>query len=92
MLINCTPVGMYPHTQACPADDEVISRCAAVFDAVYNPRTTQLLARAQALSIPTVEGLGMLFDQAIEAQSFWFGEVPPRAVQSDVLSALKAKL
>ena len=92
VLINCTPVGMYPHTQACPVDDAAISRCAAVFDAVYNPRTTQLLARAQALSIPTVEGLGMLFDQAIEAQRFWFGEVPPRAVQSDVLSALKAKL
>lgn len=92
VLINCTPVGMYPRTDACPVDDGVISRCAAVFDAVYNPRTTQLLARAQALSIPTVEGLGMLFDQAIEAQRFWFGEVPPQQIQNDVLDALKARL
>ena len=92
VLINCTPVGMYPHTDACPVDDGVITRCKAAFDAVYNPRTTQLLARAKALSIPTVEGLGMLFDQAIEAQRFWFGEVPPEAIQRDVLSALKAKL
>lgn len=92
VLINCTPVGMYPRTDACPVEDGVISRCAAVFDAVYNPRTTQLLARAQALSIPTVEGLGMLFDQAIEAQRFWFGEVPPQQIQSDVLDALKARL
>ena len=92
VLINCTPVGMYPHTDACPVDDRVIARCKAAFDAVYNPRTTQLLARAKALSIPTVEGLGMLFDQAIEAQRFWFGEVPPEAIQRDALSALKAKL
>ena len=92
VLINCTPVGMYPRTDACPVEDGVISRCAAVFDAVYNPRTTQLLARAQALSIPTVEGLGMLFDQAIEAQRFWFGEVPPEAIQAGALDALRARL
>ena len=92
ILINCTPVGMYPHTDACPVDDGVIARCKAVFDAVYNPRTTQLLARAKALSIPTVDGLGMLFDQAIEAQRFWFGEVPPQQIQNDVLDALKTRL
>ena len=92
ILINCTPVGMYPHTDACPVDDGVIARCKAVFDAVYNPRTTQLLARAKALSIPTVEGLDMLFDQAVEAQRFWFGEVPPQQIQNDVLDALKTRL
>ena len=92
ILINCTPVGMYPHTDACPVDDGVIARCKAVFDAVYNPRTTQLLARAKELSIPTVEGLGMLFDQAVEAQRFWFGEVPPQQIQNDVLDALKTRL
>ena len=92
VVVNCTPLGMYPKTEACPVTEDVIARCGAVFDAVYNPRTTQLLARAKALSIPTVEGLGMLFDQAIEAQRFWFGEVPPEAIQRDALSALKAKL
>ena len=38
------------------------------------------------------DGLGMLFDQAIEAQRFWFGEVPPQQIQNDVLDALKARL
>ena len=92
VLVNCTPVGMYPHTDACPVDSRVIARCGAVFDAVYNPRTTRLLACAQSLGIPTVEGLGMLFDQAIEAQRFWFGEVPPQDIQTEVLDALKARL
>ncbi len=47
ILINCTPVGMYPNTEAMPVSEKVISRCAAVFDAVYNPRKTQLLACAE---------------------------------------------
>ena len=69
-----------------------MARCRAAFDAVYNPRQTRLLACAQELSIPTVEGLGMLFDQAVEAQRFWFGEVPPQQIQNDVLDALKTRL
>jgi len=51
----------------------VISRCGAAFDAVYNPRITQLLSAAKRIGIPTVEGLGMLYYQAVEAQKFWFG-------------------
>ena len=43
ILINCTPVGMYPHVDACPVSADVIARCGAVFDAVYNPRETRLL-------------------------------------------------
>lgn len=72
LLVNCTPVGMYPNTRECPASIEVIARCAAVFDAVYNPRRTQLLLAAEQAGIPAVEGLGMLFYQAVEAQKFWF--------------------
>lgn len=72
LLINCTPVGMYPNTRECPVDVDVIARCAAVFDAVYNPRKTQLLLAAEQAGIPAVEGLGMLFYQAVEAQKFWF--------------------
>jgi len=72
ILINCTPVGMYPKVNECPVTDEVISRCRAVFDAVYNPRMTQLMLHAVNAGIPAIEGLGMLFYQAVEAQKFWF--------------------
>lgn len=74
ILINCTPVGMYPNTDASPVDENVVSRCAAVFDAVYNPRETKLLSMARALGKPAIEGLGMLYYQAVEAQHIWFGE------------------
>ena len=73
ILVNCTPVGMYPRVGVSPVPRETIARCGAVFDAVYNPRRTRLLEMAAALGLPCVEGLGMLFYQAVEAQRFWFG-------------------
>lgn len=92
VLINCTPVGMYPNVDACPVDREAIACCAAVFDAVYNPRKTRLLETANALSIPTVEGLGMLFDQAVEAQKFWFDEIASLEDQRRIYVELTKRL
>ena len=93
ILINCTPVGMYPHVDACPVSADVIARCRAVFDAVYNPRETRLLALAKQNGLPTIEGLGMLFYQAVEAQKFWFGDrVASKTEQSRIYSELQTRL
>ena len=93
ILINCTPVGMYPHTDACPVSEDVIARCKAVFDAVYNPRETRLLALAKQKGIPAIEGLGMLFYQAVEAQKFWFDDrIASKNEQSRIYSELQACL
>ena len=93
ILINCTPVGMYPHVDACPASADVIARCGAVFDAVYNPRETRLLTLARQNGLPAIEGLGMLFYQAVEAQKFWFGDrVASKAEQSRIYSELQTRL
>lgn len=93
ILINCTPVGMYPHVDACPVSAYVIARCGAVFDAVYNPRETRLLTLARQNGLPAIEGLGMLFYQAVEAQKFWFGDrVASKAEQSRIYSELQTRL
>ena len=93
ILINCTPVGMYPHVDACPVSADVIARCVAVFDAVYNPRETRLLTLARQNGLPAIEGLGMLFYQAVEAQKFWFGhKIASQAEQNRIYSELKAYL
>ena len=93
ILINCTPVGMYPHVDACPVSADVIARCGAAFDAVYNPRETRLLALARQNGLPSIEGLGMLFYQAVEAQKFWFGDrVASKAEQSRIYSELQTRL
>lgn len=94
ILVNCTPVGMYPRIGDCPVTREVIARCAAVFDAVYNPRRTRLLETACELGVPSVEGLGMLFYQAVEAQKFWFGldigvsQVEQNAIYAELLARM----
>ena len=93
ILINCTPVGMYPHVDACPVSADVIARCGTVFDAVYNPRETRLLTLARQNGLPAIEGLGMLFYQAVEAQKFWFGDrVASKAEQSRIYSELQTRL
>lgn len=71
LLLNSTSVGMRPNVEGCPVEDDVISRCKAVFDAVYNPGETVLIQRAKALGIPVIYGIDMLVYQAAAAQMIW---------------------
>ena len=73
LLINTTSVGMYPNAGARPVSERVVARCAAVFDAVFNPTETQLLKKAQALGVQAVGGMGMLVCQAAYSHKVWYG-------------------
>lgn len=73
LLINATPVGMYPHSDGMPVSDRVLARTAAVFDSVYNPADTRLLQRARAHGAVTVGGMPMLVWQAAAAHTLWYG-------------------
>lgn len=72
LLVNATPVGMYPKTDAMAITKEQLSNCKAVFDAVYNPAKTLLIKTAEALGIKTVGGMPMLVWQAVKAHEFWY--------------------
>lgn len=74
LLINATPVGMYPKTDACPVSKDIINRCGAVFDAVYNPAKTKLIQYAEEAGIPAVGGMSMLVLQAVTAHEIWDGD------------------
>ena len=71
LLMNATPVGMYPKTDACPVSDAVIARSKRVFDVIYNPTETQLIRKAKALGMEAIGGSAMLVWQAAAAQSYW---------------------
>lgn len=71
LMLNATSVGMRPNIDGCPVSDDIISRCKAVFDAVYNPGETVLLQKASAMGIPVVHGIDMLVYQAAAAQMIW---------------------
>ena len=73
ILVNTTPLGMYPNNGASPADLTRFPRCAAVLDVVYNPARTALLLQAEALGIPHAGGLLMLVAQAKRASELFTG-------------------
>lgn len=74
LLVNASPVGMYPKTENCPVTEEVVSRCAEVFDVIYNPTETKLIKTAQKLGKPASGGMSMLVLQAVAAHEIWDGD------------------
>jgi shikimate dehydrogenase len=73
LLINATPVGMFPNMNACPLRLEQLRQAGGVFDAIYNPGETMLVKEARALGIPSSGGMFMLVFQAVAAQKIWYG-------------------
>lgn len=73
LLVNATPAGMYPNTDACPVSEQVIRQSACVFDAVYNPEETVLLRLTRKNGIKAIGGMGMLVWQAVAAHEIWYG-------------------
>ena len=73
ILVNTTPLGMYPNNGASPADLTRFPHCEAVLDVVYNPARTALLLQAEALGIPHAGGLLMLVAQAKRASELFTG-------------------
>lgn len=72
LLVNATPVGMYPKADKCPLSKEGVSHCKAVFDAIYNPQETLLLQYAKQLGLPYLGGMDMLVWQAAKANQIWY--------------------
>lgn len=64
ILVNATPVGMFPKVDAQPVHLSAFPQCEAVIDLIYNPSPTQLLAEATRRGIPNIGGMPMLEEQA----------------------------
>lgn len=74
LLMNATPAGMYPKfIGQTPANNNLIEQIPAVFDAVYNPRETELIKIAKQSGAKVAYGLPMLVYQAAAAQTIWYG-------------------
>ena len=74
LLVNTTPVGMYPHGEKSPVVDRTIDRISAgaiVYDLIYNPSPTQFLKDAQLRGAQTIDGLEMLVQQGAAALKIW---------------------
>ena len=74
VIINCTPVGMYPKNLVCPIELDRFPDLAGVADMIYNPAKTKLLLSAERLGIKCINGLSMLVAQAKRACELFLGE------------------
>lgn len=74
VIINTTPVGMYPHVGVSPVSLTHFPMLEGVLDVIYNPGKTQLLLDAEKLGIPCFNGLWMLVAQAVESAQWFTGK------------------
>lgn len=73
LLVNASPVGMFPKTEECPVTEEVVKSCKSVFEVIYNPDVTMLMKLAEKHGIKAVGGMAMLVWQAVVAHEIWSG-------------------
>lgn len=92
LLVNTTPVGMYPKTDKSPIEDVNLNKNLIVFDLIYNPPRTKLLARAETEGAKTINGLDMLIYQGIEALNIWMEREINTGLVPDLRNYLKQKL
>jgi shikimate dehydrogenase len=92
LLMNATPVGMYPKINACPVPDEVIAAADAVFDVIYNPGETQLIKKAKALGKKTSGGMAMLVWQAVKAHEIWDGDTYTDDEVRSIIAEMQAEV
>ncbi|MCL2392473.1 MAG: AAA family ATPase [Oscillospiraceae bacterium] len=92
VIVNTTPVGMYPDTEESPIDLSIFLHLEGVLDLIYNPARTQLLTDAAEWGIPCVGGLVMLIEQAAAASALFTGKTVSPEKCKDVLSQLSRSM
>lgn len=85
LLINTTPVGMYPDTGKSPVSEEIIQRFHGAIDLIYNPLETEFLRLAKKNGLKTSHGLWMLIGQAIKAEEIWQNQ----GISDDIFGKIK---
>ena len=75
VIVNCTPVGMFPNTEECPAlPYEAMDHHTILYDLIYNPDQTLFMRRGAEYGADVKNGLEMLLLQAFASWEFWNGE------------------
>lgn len=91
IIVNATPVGMYPNNGVSPIPLSLFKRCECVFDLIFNPALTQLLIDAEARGIKYVNGLPMLVAQAAKAFEFFTGDECEKGCIDSITSLVSQK-
>lgn len=88
VMINASPVGMYPNNGECLIDVEIFEKLQAFVDLIYNPFVTELAFRCTEKNIKSVNGLGMLVAQAHKASEIFFD----KTIEENEIVAVQEKI
>lgn len=92
VLVNATPLGMFPDAGTAAVSVGDFPQCEGVFDVVYNPQRTAFLMDAEARGIPCAGGLGMLVAQAWRSAEQFAGHSIPRKRIEEIMSTLSRQM
>ena len=92
ILVNTTPIGMFPHTGYSLVDLDVLPNLEGVLDVIYNPARTALLLDAEKRNLITMNGLLMLVAQAKEAAQWFAGTSISNEVIPSIVTSLRRQM
>lgn len=92
LVVNATPVGMYPNNGERLIDLSLLPQCRCVLDLIYNPARTRLLLDAEARGIRCENGLPMLVAQAKRAAEVFTGREIPDVLCTDILRRMETQM
>lgn len=91
IIVNATPVGMYPETGNSPVEINDFKKCEAVLDLIYNPSKTKLILDSEKRGLKTANGLSMLVAQAKKASELFIGKEIPDSEISRIKNIIDKK-
>lgn len=89
VIINTTPVGMFPNEYDTPIDLSKFEGLEGVFDCIYNPLRTNLILQAQELGVKNSGGLAMLIAQGLKAEEIWLGKKIPKRRYEELICEIE---
>lgn len=92
VIVNTTPLGMFPKNGISPVDLTNFKNCKGVLDLIYNPSKTALLLQADELNIPNENGLYMLVAQAKRSSEQFIGEKIPDSETQRIFNTLQSSM
>jgi len=85
ILINTTPIGMYPKIDISPISKDLLNENLFIFDIIYNPLQTRLLKDAKKIGSKTLNGLDMFVNQGAIAFEWWTGKKPNVKLMKEII-------
>ena len=89
IIINATPVGMFPNPYNKPIELKPFKKLEGVFDCIYNPKNTELISEAKALNIACESGLSMLVEQALLARDIWLETTHDSSLTESIIKQIR---